>query len=206
VTPSNKLSETRYLSLTNSTLSDRSKRARCFCALHLTTSKTVHMLRLYCTADAQDSYVWRTCHFWILAISWERWACTNTGHLSGFCHRICKRCTIRGFTNVRPGVMSGRCFITAHSKMVLIWQTLVVTPCRHAHHNSAWHSHSAVTPTLPTGPLYNTNQSRQSSWLHKRRHFSFNLITISVILSRTYSRILILRLHSNKINNFYCNG
>jgi hypothetical protein len=58
--------------------------------------------------------------------------------------------------------------------MVLIWQTLVVTSCRHAHHNgaclSAWHTYNAVTPSLPTGSLYNTNQSRQSSWLHKRQH------------------------------------
>lgn len=162
------------LSLPHQHHSDRSKRAQCFCASHLTTSKTVHMLRLDCTADAQDSYVWRTCHFWIPAISWERWAYRNTGHLSGFCHRICKRCTIWGFTNVRPVVMSGYCFITAHSKMVLIWQTLVVTSCRHAHHNgaclSAWHTYNAVTPSLPTGSLYNTNQSRQSSWLHKRQH------------------------------------
>ena len=40
--------------------------------------------------------VWRTCHLWKLAMSWERWACTNIGHLSGFCPRICTWCTIEG--------------------------------------------------------------------------------------------------------------
>jgi hypothetical protein len=89
-----KVSVTRYVSVTKSILSNRSKWARSFSTLHLTTSKTIHMFKLYCKAGSQNSYVWLTCHLWIPAMSWKRWACTNTDHLSGFCPRICKWCTI----------------------------------------------------------------------------------------------------------------
>jgi len=67
--------------------------------------------------------VWRTCHLWIPAMSWELWAGTNTGHLSGVWPRV------NGAQSRVHQLLARRdvqmCyFTTAHLKMVLIqWRT-----------------------------------------------------------------------------------
>ena len=105
-----KVSETPYLSVTKSILSNRSKWARPFAALHLTTSKTIHTLTLYSKAGSQNSCLTNmspvdTCHVVRTLGLYKYWSLVR--FLSAYLYMVHNR----GFTNFWPGVMS-RCVIS----------------------------------------------------------------------------------------------